>query len=80
MGERDVRLSPENLVALLTINLIWFIYAFVLLRSQGGLPLNPDGNPSMIPDLAFNTAISFLVNCNLQHNSGESCAASVPSD
>ncbi len=39
--------------------------------TQGSLPLNPDGNPSMSPDLAFNTAISFLVNCNLQHYSGE---------
>ncbi|MEZ0609648.1 potassium-transporting ATPase subunit KdpA [Fibrella sp. WM1] len=62
----------ENLVALLTINLVWLVYAFVLLLTQGGLPLNPDGNPSMTPDLAFNTAISFLVNCNLQHYSGES--------
>lgn len=62
----------ENLVALLTINLVWFVLAFVLLFTQGSLPLNPDGNPSMSPDLAFNTAISFLVNCNLQHYSGES--------
>ncbi|CCG99208.1 potassium-transporting ATPase, A subunit [Fibrella aestuarina BUZ 2] len=62
----------ENLVALLTINLVWLVYAFVLLLTQGSLPLNPDGNPSMTPDLAFNTAISFLVNCNLQHYSGES--------
>ena len=28
--------------------------------------------PGQTPDLAFNTAISFLVNCNLQHYSGES--------
>jgi K+-transporting ATPase ATPase A chain len=28
----------------------------------------------MTPDLAFNTAISFLVNCNLQHYSGETGA------
>lgn len=62
----------ENLVALLTINLVWFIYAFVLLITQGSLPLNPDGNPSQTADLAFNTAISFMVNCNLQHYSGES--------
>ncbi len=62
----------ENIVALLTINLVWFVLAFVLLLTQGSLPLNPDGNPSMSPDLAFNTAISFLVNCNLQHYSGES--------
>ncbi len=62
----------ENLVALLTINFVWFIYAFFMLMFQDGLPLNPDGNPSMSPDLAFNTAISFMVNCNLQHYSGES--------
>ncbi|CCH53491.1 potassium-transporting ATPase, A subunit [Fibrisoma limi BUZ 3] len=60
-----------NLVALLTINALWLVYAFVLLVTQGSLPLNPDGNPSQTPDLAFNTAISFLVNCNLQHYSGE---------
>lgn len=62
----------ENLVALLTINAVWFVYAFILLLTQAGLPLNPDGNPSMTPDLAFNTAISFMVNCDLQHYSGES--------
>ncbi|GAB3252083.1 potassium-transporting ATPase subunit KdpA [Larkinella harenae] len=64
----------ENLVALLTINAVWLVYAFVLLLTQGSLPLNPDGNPSQTPDLAFNTAISFLVNCDLQHYSGESGA------
>ncbi|AUD04795.1 potassium-transporting ATPase subunit KdpA [Spirosoma pollinicola] len=62
----------ENLVALLTINVVWLAVAFTLLVLQGILPLNPDGNPSMTPDLAFNTAISFMVNCDLQHYSGES--------
>ena len=62
----------QHLVALLTINMLWFVYALVILVTQGSLFLNPDGNPSMTPDLAFNTAISFLVNCNLQHYSGES--------
>jgi len=62
----------EFLKAMLTINLVWFIYAFVMLIFQSHLPLNPDGNPDQTPDLAFNTAISFLVNCNLQHYSGES--------
>ena len=61
----------QHLRALLTINLLWFVYAFVMLLTQGSLFLNPDGNSSMSPDLAFNTAISFLVNCNLQHYSGE---------
>lgn len=62
----------EHLKALLTINLVWFLYGFVMLLFQGSLPLNPDGNPSMTPDLAFNTVISFIVNCNLQHYAGES--------
>ena len=61
----------EHLAALLTINFIWFFWMMFVLMNQGWLPLNPDGNPSMSPDLAFNTAISFLVNCNLQHYSGE---------
>ena len=62
----------QSLVAMLTINLLWFFLAVFILMNQGWLPLNPDQNPSMTPDLAFNTAISFLVNCNLQHYSGES--------
>ncbi|WP_026995284.1 potassium-transporting ATPase subunit KdpA [Flectobacillus major] len=61
----------QHLVALLTINFLWFFWAMFILMNQGWLPWNPDGNPSMSPDLAFNTAISFLVNCNLQHYSGE---------
>ena len=62
----------EHLKALLTINLLWFFWAMLVLMNQGWLPLNPDGNPSMAPDLAFNTAVSFLTNTNLQHYSGES--------
>ncbi|RDB03995.1 potassium-transporting ATPase subunit KdpA [Runella aurantiaca] len=61
----------ENLAALLTINFVWFFWMMFILMNQGWLPLNPDGNPSMSADLAFNTAVSFLVNCNLQHYSGE---------
>ncbi|MEG0796477.1 MAG: potassium-transporting ATPase subunit KdpA [Odoribacter sp.] len=60
------------LTALLTINLFWFFWGMVLLVCQGWLPLNPDGNAGQSPDLAFNTCISFMVNCNLQHYSGES--------
>ncbi len=61
----------QHLYALLIINVIWFFLCFLILMNQGWLPFNPDGNPSMSPDLAFNTSISFLVNCNLQHYSGE---------
>ncbi len=62
----------QHMLAMLAMNMLWFVYAFVMLISQGSLFLNPDGNPSMTPDLSFNTAISFMVNCNLQHYSGES--------
>ncbi|REC42822.1 potassium-transporting ATPase subunit KdpA [Chryseobacterium sp. 5_R23647] len=71
-------INPENemnwkqhLVALLTINFLWFFMSMLILMNMSWLPLNPDGNPDMSPDLAFNTTISFLVNCNLQHYSGE---------
>jgi K+-transporting ATPase ATPase A chain len=47
------------------------VVGMLILMFQANLPLNPDGNPNMSPDLAFNTVISFLVNCNLQHYSGE---------
>ena len=62
----------QFLKALLTINMLWFVYGFFLLIFQDKLPMNPDGNPAQSGDLAFNTVISFMVNCNLQHYSGES--------
>ena len=62
----------QHLFALLTINLIWFVLGMLVLMNQDWLPLNPDGNPSMSADLAFNTTVSFVSNTNLQHYSGES--------
>lgn len=59
------------LKALLILNVVWFFWGMILLVSQGWLPLNPDGNGSQTPDQAFHTCISFMVNCNLQHYSGE---------
>jgi K+-transporting ATPase ATPase A chain len=64
----------QFLKAMLTINTLWLVYGFFMLIFQDKLPLNPDGNPGMTPDLAFNTIISFVVNCDLQHYSGESGA------
>ncbi|MEG0700579.1 MAG: potassium-transporting ATPase subunit KdpA [Muribaculaceae bacterium] len=60
------------LKALLMVNAFWFIWGMILLISQGMLPLNPDGNLAQSAHQAFNTCISFMVNCNLQHYSGES--------
>jgi len=64
----------EFLKAMLTINLLWFVYGFLMLIFQDKLPLNPDGNPAQTPDLAFNSIISFVTNTNLQHYSGETGA------
>ena len=58
--------------ALLVVNLFWFVWGMVFLVAQGVLPLNPDGNIGQTCHQAFNTCISFMVNCNLQHYSGES--------
>ncbi|WP_222167117.1 potassium-transporting ATPase subunit KdpA [Edaphocola aurantiacus] len=62
----------QHMMVMLTINLIWVLMSMVILMCQQWLPLNPDHNPNMPADLAFNTSISFVVNCNLQHYSGES--------
>jgi K+-transporting ATPase ATPase A chain len=62
----------QFLRALLTVNLFWFVWGMVLLVLQGSLPLNPDGNLGQTTHQAFNTCISFMVNCDLQHYSGES--------
>jgi K+-transporting ATPase ATPase A chain len=64
----------QHLKALLTINSLWLFYAFFCLLFQAHLPLNPDKNPNQTPDLAFNTALSFLTNTNLQDYSGETGA------
>ncbi|HVZ25578.1 MAG TPA: potassium-transporting ATPase subunit KdpA, partial [Sediminibacterium sp.] len=61
----------QHLAVLLTLNLCWFLFSMLVLMNMGWLPLNPDANPSMSADLAFNTTISFISNTNLQHYSGE---------
>lgn len=61
----------QHLVALLTINAFWFVISLFVLTNMSWLPLNPDNNPSMSWDLAFNTSVSFVSNTNLQHYSGE---------
>lgn len=57
--------------AVLAFNLAGFVMLYTILRTQGALPLNPDGIDGMAPDLAFNTAVSFVTNTNWQAYSGE---------
>ncbi|WP_137112661.1 potassium-transporting ATPase subunit KdpA [Rhodobacter sp. SY28-1] len=58
-------------LSVLAFNLVGFLLLFTILRLQGLLPLNPDGIASVSPDLAFNTAVSFVTNTNWQAYSGE---------
>src|SRR5215469_10308530 len=60
--------------SLLSFSIFGFILVYLLQRLQGLLPFNPQhfGSGNVSPDLAFNTAISFVTNTNWQSYSGES--------
>ncbi|AFM39949.1 K+-transporting ATPase, KdpA [Desulfosporosinus acidiphilus SJ4] len=58
--------------ALLIFNFCGFFVLFLLQLLQKYLPLNPQGFGAVSPDLAFNTAASFVTNTNWQAYSGES--------
>src|SRR6185295_13241177 len=56
-------------VSMLLFNGLGFLLLFLIQRLQGVLPvqsLNPQGLPGVTPDLAFNTAVSFVTNTNWQ--------------
>ncbi|MBV9301492.1 MAG: potassium-transporting ATPase subunit KdpA [Acidobacteriaceae bacterium] len=58
--------------SLLAFSIFSFLFVYVLQRLQGVLPLNPQGfkNSLVSPDLAFNTAVSFVTNTNWQSYAG----------
>jgi K+-transporting ATPase ATPase A chain len=58
-------------IAMLLFNLIGLLLLYLLQRLQSILPLNPQGLGAVPPDLAFNTAVSFVSNTNWQSYSGE---------
>ena len=57
--------------SMLLVNFVMMLFAYLLFRLQGSLPLNPDGIKSMPWDLAFDTATSFITNTNWQNYAGE---------
>jgi potassium-transporting ATPase potassium-binding subunit len=57
--------------AMLLFNGAGFLLLYGILRLQGFLPLNPQGFGALSPDLAFNTAVSFVTNTNWQSYGGE---------
>lgn len=58
-------------LALLATNFAGALVLYAILRLQGYLPFNPHQVAGMSPDLAFNTAVSFITNTNWQAYSGE---------
>jgi K+-transporting ATPase ATPase A chain len=57
--------------SMLTFNAVMFVLVYLILTTQGALPINPDSKEGLEPSLAFNTSASFTSNTNLQHYSGE---------
>src|SRR5215510_4136322 len=59
--------------SLLSFSLFGFLLTYLLQRAQGLLPFNPQhfGANQVPPDLAFNTATSFVTNTNWQAYFGE---------
>lgn len=62
---------PRYGLALLLSNAAMMLLAYAVLRLQGLLPLGELGNAAQAPDLAFNTAASFITNTNWQAYAGE---------
>ena len=58
--------------SMLVFNFLGFLVLYAILRLQDVLPFNPQGMAAMTPDLALNTAASFVTNTNWQSYGGES--------
>jgi potassium-transporting ATPase potassium-binding subunit len=57
--------------AMLLFNVLGVVVVYSIQRLQPHLPLNPDGQTAVSPDLAWNTAVSFVTNTNWQSYGGE---------
>jgi potassium-transporting ATPase potassium-binding subunit len=59
-------------IAMLAFSAVGFVALYALMRLQGVLPFNPQDMAGVSPDLAFNSAVSFVTNTNWQAYGGES--------
>src|ERR1700709_302324 len=59
-------------IAMLLFHVGGFNILYILMRVQASLPFNPAEQSNVAPDLAFNTAVSFITNTNWQNYGGES--------
>ncbi|MGB7801098.1 potassium-transporting ATPase subunit KdpA [Buttiauxella sp.] len=57
--------------SILAFNVLGLVALFIILMTQGNLPLNPQQLPGLSWHLALNTAVSFVANTNWQSYSGE---------
>lgn len=57
--------------SLIITNMVMALLVYIIFRVQSLLGLNPNGIKALEPSLAFNTAISFITNTNIQDYSGE---------
>ncbi|QGP93910.1 Potassium-transporting ATPase potassium-binding subunit [Neomoorella glycerini] len=62
----------EYAAMLLVFNFLGMVAVYLIQRFQGLLPFNPQHLGAVPPDLAFNTAASYMTNTNWQAYSGES--------
>ncbi|MCL5256522.1 MAG: potassium-transporting ATPase subunit KdpA [Chloroflexi bacterium] len=76
---RVIGVDPESeqrwtsyTAGVLMFSLAGVILLYLLMRLQQFLPFNPQGFGAVSPDLAFNTATSFVSNTNWQSYAGES--------
>jgi len=63
-------------VSMLAFSAASFVVLYLILRFQNLLPFNPQGFKGTTPDLAFNTAISFITNTNWQSYTPEQSLSS----
>jgi K+-transporting ATPase ATPase A chain len=54
------------------VKVLGFFAVFLLMKTQAGLPFNPEGQANTSTPLAVNTAVSFMTNTNWQAYGGES--------
>jgi len=78
LAYRALRVRPEQgqdwkayARSLVVFSLVSWLALYLILRTQGAHPLNPQGFGSGPWDLSFNTASSFVTNTNWQYYGGE---------
>jgi K+-transporting ATPase ATPase A chain len=66
VDEREEQHWVSYAIAMLAFSFAGFVIMYGIQRLQNVLPLNPQGQDAVSPDLAFNTSVSFLTNTNWQ--------------